>query len=74
MTLVIKICLQCFDVDSWASGRANDLHMAQLMPLSPIISCFSKIQNGFTFLVLAYPGCPGKMLLNGHSVVVAQQQ
>jgi len=26
----------------------------------PIVSCFIKIQNGFTFLVLAYPGCPGK--------------
>ena len=26
-----------------------------------IISCFIKIQNGFfTFLVLSYPGCPGK--------------
>jgi len=28
---------------------ANDLHMAQLMPLPPIISCFSKIQNGLPF-------------------------
>jgi len=27
---------------------------------APIISCFFKIQNGLTFLVLAYPGCPGK--------------
>ena len=26
----------------------------------PIISCFIKIQNGFTFLVLTYSGCPGK--------------
>jgi len=26
----------------------------------PIISCSSKIQIGFTFLVPAYPGCPGK--------------
>ena len=24
------------------------------------VSCSSKIQIGFTFLVLAYPGCPGK--------------
>ena len=37
-----------------------DLHMAQLMPLPLTISCFSKIQVGFTFLVLAYPGSPGK--------------
>ena len=35
-----------------------DLHMAQLMPLPPIVSCFSKIQIGFTFLVLAHPGSP----------------
>jgi len=39
---------------------ANDLHMAQLMPLPPTISCFIKIQIGLTFLVLAYPGSPGK--------------
>ena len=37
-----------------------DLHMAQLMPLPLTISCFSKIQTGFTFLVLAHPGSPGK--------------
>jgi len=32
----------------------------QLMPLPLTVSCFSKIQIGFTFLVPAYPGCPGK--------------
>ena len=37
-----------------------DLHMAQLMPLPLPISCFIKIQIGYTFLVLAHPGCPGK--------------
>jgi len=37
-----------------------DLHMAQLMPLPLTVSCFSKIQISFTFLVPAYPGCPGK--------------
>jgi len=26
----------------------------------PIISCFIKIQIGLTYLVPAYPGCPGK--------------
>jgi len=31
--------------------RGADLHMAQLMPLPVTISCFSKIQIGFTFLV-----------------------
>jgi len=42
---------------------ADCLHMVQLMPLSsqnPVISCLFKIQTGFAFLVLAYPGCPGK--------------
>ena len=38
-----------------------DLHMAQLIPLPLTVSyCFSKIQIGFTFLVLAHPGSPGK--------------
>jgi len=37
-----------------------DLHMAQLMPLSLTVSCFSKIQIGFVFLVPAHPGGPGK--------------
>ena len=40
--------------------RDADLHMAQLMPLLLTVSCFSKIQIGFTFLVLAHPGSPGK--------------
>ena len=40
--------------------RGADLHMAQLMPLPFTVSCFSKIQIVFTFLVLAHPGSPGK--------------
>ena len=40
--------------------RDADLHMAQLMPLPLTVSCFSKIQIGFTFLVLAHPDSPGK--------------
>jgi len=40
--------------------RGADLHMAQLMPLPLTVSCFSKIQIGFTFLVPAYPGSPGQ--------------
>ena len=31
-----------------------------LIPLPLTVSCSSKIQIGFTFLVPAYPGCPGK--------------
>jgi len=34
--------------------------VAQLMPLPLTVSCSSKIQIGFTFLVPAHPGCPGK--------------
>ena len=40
--------------------RGPDLHVAQLMPLPLTVSCFSKIQIGFTFLVLADPGSPGQ--------------
>ena len=40
--------------------RGANLHMVQLMPLPLTVSCSSKIQIGFTFLVPAYPGCPGK--------------
>ena len=37
-----------------------DLHMSQLMPLPLTVSCFSKIQIGFTFLVPVHLGSPGK--------------
>ena len=40
--------------------RGADLHMAQLMPLPLTVSCFSKVQIGFTFLVPAHPGSPGE--------------
>jgi len=40
--------------------RAADLRMAQLMPLPLTVSCFSKIQIGFAFLVLTHLGSPGK--------------
>jgi len=42
--------------------------MAQLMPLPLTVSCFSKIQIGFTFLVPAHLGSPGKGPLNGCGV------
>jgi len=50
----------------WGAGmvvcleRDADLHTAQLMPLPLTVSCFSKIQIGFTFLLLAHPGSPGQ--------------
>ena len=40
--------------------RGADLHTAQLLPLSLTVSCFSKIQISFTFLVPAQLGSPGK--------------
>ena len=48
----------------WVAGvaicleRGADLHMARLMPLPLTVSCLSKIQNGFTFLVPADLGSP----------------
>jgi len=40
--------------------RGADLHTAQLMPLPLTVSCSSKIQIGFTFLVPAHLGSPGQ--------------
>ena len=51
--------------------RGADLHMAQLMPLPLIVSCFAKIQIGFTFLVPAHPGSPGKRVVTRLCVLVA---
>jgi len=56
----------CKKLDWWGTGmvislqRDADLLMSQLMPLSLTVSCFSKIQIGFTFLVPAHLGSPGK--------------
>ena len=50
ITAGVVICLE----------RGADLHMAQLMPLPLTVSCFSKIQIGFIFLVPAHLGSPGK--------------
>jgi len=46
------------------------LHMAQLMPLPLTVSCFSKIQIGFTFLLPAYPG-PGQRAVKRMCVCVS---
>jgi len=54
----------CKKTEWWGAGmvicleRDADLHMAQLMPLSLTVPCFSKIQIGFTFLISAHPGSP----------------
>ena len=47
-----------------------DLQIAQLMPLPLTVSCFSKIQIGFIFLVPAHPGSHGQGPLNGIVVFV----
>ena len=45
--------------------RGADLHMAQLMPLPLTVSCFSKIQIGFTFWYRLTQVVPEKGPLNG---------
>ena len=56
----------CKKTEQWGAGmvicleRGADLHMPQLMPLPLTVSCSSKIQTGFTFLVPAHPGSPGQ--------------
>jgi len=40
--------------------RGADLYTAQLMPLPLTVSCFSKIQIGFSFPVPADPVSPGQ--------------
>jgi len=57
--------------------RAADLHTAQLMPLPKVpitVSCFSKIQIGFTFLVPAHPGSPGQRAIKWVCVSVISIQ
>ena len=50
--------------------RGADLHMAQRIPLPLTVSCFSKIQIGFTFLVPAHPGSPGQRVVKRVCVCV----
>jgi len=56
----------CKKLEWWGAGvvicleRGADLHIAHLIPLPLTVSCFSKIQIGFTFLVSALPGSPRK--------------
>jgi len=58
--------LACKKTEWWGAcvviclERGADLHMAQLMSLPLTVSCFSEIQIGFSFLVPAHLGSPGK--------------
>ena len=54
--------------------RGADLHMFQLMPLPLTVSCFSKIQIGFSFLVTAHLGSPGERAVKRVCVVVSLSQ
>ena len=64
-SMFTKFC-ECFLLSWWGVGmviclqRGADLHMFQLMPLPLTVSCFSKIQIGFAFLVPAHLGSPRK--------------
>jgi len=64
----------CKKNEWWGAGMVVSLeldaglHMAQLMPMPLTVSCFGKIQIGFTVLVLAHPA--GKGPLNGCVCVV----
>jgi len=64
----------------WGAGvvicleRVADLHTAQLMPLPLTVSCFGKIQIGFTLLVPAHPGSPGKRAVKRVCVSVGISQ
>jgi len=58
-------------VKNWVAGagmvicleQGADLHMVQLIPLPLTVSCSSKIQIGFTFLVPTHPGSPGQKVV-----------
>jgi len=54
--------------------RGADLHMFQLMPLPLTVSCFSKIQIGFAFLVPAHLDSPGKRAIKLVCVCVLCEQ
>jgi len=54
----------CKKTEWWGAGmvicpeQGADLHMAKLMLPPLTVSCFSKLQIGFNFLVPAHPGSP----------------
>jgi len=68
----------CKKTNWWGAGmvmclkRGVDLHMAKLMSLPLAVSCFSKIQIGFTFLLLVYPGSPRQRAIK--SVCVCERE
>ena len=84
MTLTLLVGRQeghpaCKKTVWWGAGivvcmeRVADLHMAQMIPLPLTVSCISKIKIGFTFLVPAHPGSPGKRAVKWVYVCVCVQ-
>jgi len=69
----------CKKTEWWGAGmvicleRGADLHMAQRIPLPLTVSCFSKIQIGFTFLVSAHPDSPGQRAVKRVCVCVGHK-
>jgi len=53
----------------WREVQNNDLHMVQLMPLPPYYLASLK-----SFLVPAYPGCPGKEIVKRVSALYVALQ
>ena len=60
---VVVVCLEL----------GADLHVAQLMSLPLTVSCFSKIQIGFTFLVPAHLGSPRQRAVKRVCVYTSMQ-
>jgi len=60
-------------VGCWRGYLDADLHLAQLMPLPLTVSCCSKIQIGFTFLVPAHLGSPGQRAVKRVCVCVSAE-
>ena len=66
----------CKKLEWWGAGvvicleRGADLRTAQPMPLPLTVSCFGKIQIGFTFLVSAHPGSPGQRVVKRVCTVI----
>ena len=59
-----------YKTEWWGAGMVIHLERGAdlLMPLPVTVTCFSKIQTGFTFLVPARPGSPGQMAVERVSV------
>ena len=72
--------LPCKKAEGWGAGvviyleQGADLHIAQPMPLPLTVSCFGKIQIGFTFLVRLTRVVPDKGPLTGCVCIVLPQQ